>query len=126
MIACKGGKDVPCAMKLSHYLRYYERMHGTKLSPEMADKEAAKEGFVLDHGVRDLTTRRTENRKVVPHDPGQAWAMAESCCKLDEYHGHLVLPLLPFAKPSRALSTPGKLLSSQSGRPSNQRSGLLL
>jgi hypothetical protein len=49
MITCKGGKDVPCVMKLSHYLRYYERMHGTKLSPEMADKEAAKEGFVLDH-----------------------------------------------------------------------------
>lgn len=42
-------KNVPCPMKLSHYLRYYERRHGTRLSPEAADKEAAKEGFVLDH-----------------------------------------------------------------------------
>jgi hypothetical protein len=42
-------KDVPCVMKLTHYLRYYERTHGTRLSPEEADKEAAKEGFVLDH-----------------------------------------------------------------------------
>jgi hypothetical protein len=43
MITCNGRKDVPCVMKLSHYLRYYERMQGTKLSPEMADKEAANE-----------------------------------------------------------------------------------
>lgn len=42
-------KDVPCEMKLSHYLQYYERRHGTRLLPEEADKEAAKEGFVLDH-----------------------------------------------------------------------------
>jgi hypothetical protein len=44
-----GRKDVPCVMKLAHYLRYYERRHGTRLSPELADREAAKEGFVLDH-----------------------------------------------------------------------------
>jgi hypothetical protein len=49
MITCKGGKDIPCVMKAVHYLRYYQNKHGIKLSPEMADKEAAKEGFVLDH-----------------------------------------------------------------------------
>ena len=49
MITCKGAEDVPCVMKLAHYLLYYERRHGTKLSPEMADREAVKEGFVLDH-----------------------------------------------------------------------------
>jgi hypothetical protein len=43
-------KDVPCVMKLAHYLRYYEQRHGSRLSPELADQEAAKEGFALDHG----------------------------------------------------------------------------
>jgi hypothetical protein len=59
MITCKGGKDVPCVMKLAHYLRYYERRHGTRLLPEMADKEAAKEGFVLDHSGE---TRRSDHK----------------------------------------------------------------
>jgi hypothetical protein len=78
MITGKGGKDVPCVM-ISHYLRYFERMHGTKLSPEMADKEAAKRKcFFWITVARDLTTRRTESTKEVPHDHGQAWTIAES------------------------------------------------
>lgn len=59
-------KDVPCEMKLSHYLRYYQRLHGTRLAPGEADKEAAKEGFVLDHngGTRKSGgAGRTESRR---------------------------------------------------------------
>jgi hypothetical protein len=48
MITHNRGKDVPCVMKLTHYLRYYERRYGIRLSPEMAEKEAAREGFILD------------------------------------------------------------------------------
>jgi hypothetical protein len=53
-------KDVPCVMKLAHYLSFYERRHGTRLSPELADQEAAKEGFALDHGGE---TRRSGNSR---------------------------------------------------------------
>ncbi len=48
MITCNGGKSIPCRMKLSHYLRYYENGHRIRLSPEKAEKEALKEGIVLD------------------------------------------------------------------------------
>jgi hypothetical protein len=65
MITCKGGGEIPCVMKLAHYLRYYERRHGVKLSPEVADKEAAKEGFVLDHGggTRSADHKRDQKRE---------------------------------------------------------------
>jgi hypothetical protein len=48
MITCNQGKGIPCVMKLTHYLRYYEQRYGSRISPEMAEKEAAREGFVLD------------------------------------------------------------------------------
>jgi hypothetical protein len=64
MITCNGGKDIPCVMKAVHYLHYYENRHGVKLSPEMADKEAAKEGFVLDHsGETKKSKQRGEPRE---------------------------------------------------------------
>lgn len=61
-------KDVPCVMKPAQYLRYYERNHGSRLSPREADKEAAKEGFVLDHTGESSVARQTgpitvKNRK---------------------------------------------------------------
>lgn len=64
MITRKGGKDIPCVMKAVHYLRYYENKHGIKVSPEMADKEAAKEGFVLDHSgeTKDRKADREQKR----------------------------------------------------------------
>lgn len=64
MITCKGGEDIPCVMKAVHYLNYYENRHGVKLSPELADKEAAKEGFVLDHsGETKKSKQRGELRE---------------------------------------------------------------
>jgi len=60
MITRKGRRHIPSVMKLAHYLRYYERRHGTKLSPEAVDEEAAKEGFVLDHSDE---TRRFDYKR---------------------------------------------------------------
>lgn len=48
MITCNEGKNIPCLMKLSHYVRYYQQRYGIRLSREMAEKEAAREGMVLD------------------------------------------------------------------------------
>ena len=48
MITCNQGKGIPCVMKLTHYLRYYEERCGIRISREMAEKKAAREGFVLD------------------------------------------------------------------------------
>jgi hypothetical protein len=48
MITCNEGKNMPCLMKLTHYLRYYQQRYGIQLSREMAEKEAAREGIVLD------------------------------------------------------------------------------
>jgi len=65
MITCDGGKKVPCVMKASLYIRFYERRHGVKLPHDRADEEAAKEGFVLDHsgecqprGIRGIKAPR--------------------------------------------------------------------
>jgi len=44
MITCKGGRDIPCVMKLAHYLRYYESQHATKLSPERRTKRRLRKG----------------------------------------------------------------------------------
>jgi|HubBroStandDraft_6_1064221.scaffolds.fasta_scaffold116309_3 hypothetical protein len=57
MITCNGGKSAPCMMTMAQYLRYYEERHGVRLSRETADKEAAKEGFVLDHGAGETQPR---------------------------------------------------------------------
>lgn len=48
MITCNDGKNIPCLMKLTHYVRYYQQRYGVQLSREMAEKEAAREGIVLD------------------------------------------------------------------------------
>ena len=48
MITCNQGKEIPCLMKLTHYLQYYEQRYGVRLSREAAEKEAAREGFILD------------------------------------------------------------------------------
>jgi hypothetical protein len=71
MITCRGGKHIPCVMKLAHYLRYYEARHGTPLSPEMADREAAKEGFLIDHtGEAGPATRAS--RAISPNQRSRA------------------------------------------------------
>ena len=49
MITCEGGNKIPCVVKASLYIRFYENRHGIKLAQDKADEEAAKEGFVLDH-----------------------------------------------------------------------------
>jgi hypothetical protein len=56
-------KDIPCVMKLAQYLRYYERKHGSRLSPEEADKQATKEGFVLDHTGETRVSERQQDRE---------------------------------------------------------------
>ena len=48
MITCNQGKDIPCVMKLVHYLRYYKQKHGSRISRKMAEKAAATEGFIID------------------------------------------------------------------------------
>ena len=48
VITCNGGKGIPVRMKLSHYLRCYEERHGIRLSPELVEQEALKEGIILD------------------------------------------------------------------------------
>ena len=48
MITCNEGKNIPCLMKLTHYVRYYQQRYGILLSREMAVREAAREGMVLD------------------------------------------------------------------------------
>ena len=64
MITCQGGKKIPCVMKASMFIRFYENQHGVVLPPEKADQEAAKEGFVLDHSgerkLQPLTARSTK------------------------------------------------------------------
>jgi hypothetical protein len=35
-------------IKLFHYLRYYEKVHGVRLSPEQGERQARAEGFVID------------------------------------------------------------------------------
>lgn len=50
MITSNQGKEIPCLMKLAHYLQYYEQRHGIRLSREAAEIEAAREGFILDRG----------------------------------------------------------------------------
>jgi hypothetical protein len=49
MITHGATKNIPCVVKLSSFLRYYENVHGIRLSPEMAEQEAPKEGFVIDY-----------------------------------------------------------------------------
>ncbi len=49
MITRNNGDGVRLVMKLQHYLRYYQQRNGIRLTREMADKEALKEGFILDH-----------------------------------------------------------------------------
>jgi hypothetical protein len=36
-------------IKFSHYVRYYENVHGIRLSPEQAEREAKAEGFLIDY-----------------------------------------------------------------------------
>jgi hypothetical protein len=48
MITCKGPRDAPIVMKLSHFLRYYNNTHGSTLPQERADEEAAKQGIIID------------------------------------------------------------------------------
>jgi hypothetical protein len=44
MITCKGGKDIPGVMKVSHYLRYFERgKWQTKRQPRSSQKEPFRE-----------------------------------------------------------------------------------
>lgn len=49
MITRNNDNGTRLVMKLQHYLRYYEQQHGIRLTREMAEKEAMKEGFILDH-----------------------------------------------------------------------------
>jgi hypothetical protein len=75
MIACKGGKDILGVMNVSHYLHYFERRQGTKLSWEMADKEQPRKGlsWITVAKAGDLTTSGTKNTQEVLRDPQQAW-----------------------------------------------------
>lgn len=58
MITRSGNNRFVCTVKLSQFLRYYERVHGIRLSPEKAEEEAAKTGFEIDYSG--------ENRPQVP------------------------------------------------------------
>ena len=63
MITRNNGEGLLCVMKLEHYLRYYEQRHGTRPSPEMVDKEAANEGFVLDRSGESGGPSNSHNTK---------------------------------------------------------------
>lgn len=66
MFTCSRDKSTPCVVKLSQFLRYYENVHGIRLSPEMADQEASKEGFLIDYAGESRipaksASKQTEN-----------------------------------------------------------------
>jgi len=65
MFTCSRDKSTPCVVKLSQFLRYYENVHGIRLSPEIADQEASKEGFLIDYA-------------------GESWVPGKSASKLIE------------------------------------------
>lgn len=62
MITRSGNNRFVCTVKLSHFLRYYERVHGMRLSPEMVEEEAAKIGFEIDYSGDNQPPMPVQNK----------------------------------------------------------------